>query len=79
MLLKGDQMTKSKRETSLNFLYEISRGHCTYMESIRGSTKDFLQRSACTTCRETFLPQNFHVTWYVDFCKGRKSNKALHG
>ena len=34
-------------------------------ESMRDSVKVFSQRSACTTCCETFLPQNFHGIQYV--------------
>ena len=48
------------------FLYESSRCHCSSMnlrESMRDSAKVFSWRSVCTTCRETFLPQNFHGTY----------------
>ena len=41
------------------FLYESSRWPCSNMdlrESIWDSAKVFLQRSACTTCRKSFLP-----------------------
>ena len=31
-------------------------------ESIRGV---YSPRSLCTTCYETFLPQNFHGIWYL--------------
>ena len=46
-----------------NLLYESSRWHCSNMdlrESILDSAKVFSQKSACTTCRKTFLPRNFH-------------------
>ena len=34
-------------------------------ESMWDSVKVFSQSSVCTTCRETFLPQNFHGIWYT--------------
>ena len=53
------------RET---FLYESSRWCCSNVdlrESMWDSVKVFLQKSACTTCHKTFLPQNFHGIWYM--------------
>ena len=44
------------------FLYETSRWRCSSMdlrESMRDSVKVSSQRSACITCRETFLHQTF--------------------
>ena len=34
-------------------------------ESIWDFTKVFSRRSACTTCRKTFLAQNFHGIQYI--------------
>ena len=52
--------------TSAKLLYENLRWRYSDMdlrESMWDSTKVFLQMSMCTTCRETFLPQNFHDIW----------------
>ena len=48
---------------SAKLLYENLRWRYSDMdlrESMWDSTKVFLRMSICTTCRETFLPQNFH-------------------
>ena len=55
------------------FLYESSRWHCSNMDlrpsTYMGFCKSFLWRSMCTTCRETFLPWNFHGMWYITCLK----------
>ena len=47
-----------------NFLYDSSRWLCSYMdlrESMRGSMKVSLQRSACITCAKLFCLVTFIV------------------
>ena len=43
------------------FIYEFKRKYEGFRES-------FLRRSACTTCRETFLPWNFYGIRYFNPC-----------
>ena len=40
------------------FKYGFKRKYVGFCES-------FSQRSVCTTCRETFIPQNFHGIQYI--------------
>ena len=63
------------RET---FLYENLRWHYSHMDlrgSMWDSAKVFLRSSVYTTCRETFLPQNFHGIQYIYIAKHKLSKK----
>ena len=54
------------------FLYENLRWNYSHMDltgSMWDFAKVFLRSSVYTTCRETFLPQNFHGIRYIYIVK----------